>query len=190
MFHSSVAKPERYFRSTHPTELTITEARERHEQVFKDGLERFEKEMNELRRFYLEQNGFSDSPIRNAVENEKQQQEKQSSPAFDFADVKTTAPQTSVDALLEHVDALQQHNDPRNCQNTSTSLPRGSPTKTDSRRSFNVDGSRVHVVRTAYNRIHTLVTKTADHNIVEKSRLSTQQQHGREQNRPTAERTK
>ncbi|KAL3694946.1 hypothetical protein R1sor_008597 [Riccia sorocarpa] len=97
----SVAKPERYFRSTHPTELTITEARERHEQVFKDGLERLEKEMNDLRRFYLEQNGFSNSPIRNAAEDEKQQQEKQSSPAFDFAVVKTTAPQASVEALLE-----------------------------------------------------------------------------------------
>ncbi|KAL3681825.1 hypothetical protein R1sor_024781 [Riccia sorocarpa] len=111
----NVVRPERYWRSSHPSELSITESREQHEQVFKDGLERLEKEMNELRRFYLERNGFSDSPVRNAAENEKQsdspvpnaaenenqQEEKQSSPPFNFADVKRTEPQASVDALLD-----------------------------------------------------------------------------------------
>ncbi|KAL3678044.1 hypothetical protein R1sor_021000 [Riccia sorocarpa] len=93
--------PERYWRSTHPTELTMIEARDRDEQKFKHDLQSVEKEMNELRRFYLERNGFSDSPIPNHGKEANKHEENPETPPFDFAEAKEKILEGNIDALLQ-----------------------------------------------------------------------------------------
>ncbi|KAL3684089.1 hypothetical protein R1sor_002111 [Riccia sorocarpa] len=98
----NIPEPERYWRSTRPTELTLLEAREREEVKFNDELNRIDKQMQELKKFYLERKGFSDSPARTAVKEPDEQKTKATTPAFDFVDSVTAyymAPE-SVDALL------------------------------------------------------------------------------------------
>ncbi|KAL3692277.1 hypothetical protein R1sor_005928 [Riccia sorocarpa] len=57
-----IPEPERYWRSSRPTELTLLQARERDEDKFNDELNRIEKEMQELRKFYLEHAAYYMAP--------------------------------------------------------------------------------------------------------------------------------
>ncbi|KAL3677394.1 hypothetical protein R1sor_027342 [Riccia sorocarpa] len=79
----------------------FSEARERDEQSFKDGLNRVEKEIEELRHFYLARKGFSDSPIHSPREDQKNENKSEQSPPFQFADVAHWIPRENVDELLQ-----------------------------------------------------------------------------------------
>ncbi|KAL3687455.1 hypothetical protein R1sor_013764 [Riccia sorocarpa] len=79
----------------------MIESKQRNEQEFKEGLERLEREMKELREFYLKQKGFSDSPVRTEKKEANASKENGESPPFDFVEAYNHIQQGSIDALLD-----------------------------------------------------------------------------------------